>query len=454
MEIGEIIGKKYYNEARYEEVLSKNILFKNGVIEGIEFSKTKGVGIRVLKNNLLLFYSTNKINKKEIEKIKNFKINFQNIRQVHFSKEKQTKAKYSIKEKKKIENVDEKEILEIVKYLDSIFVEEGIKNRFVILSLTRRKQEFENSEGSRIVSYVPRILLSYLITIKERRTIQRYSDIGFCAGLEKIGSNIFEKIREETKELKEVAKNGKRIGSTKTNVLLSSELTGIAVHESIGHPCEADRIIGREAAQAGESYLKPKKFRIRIGNELVNVADDPTLKEYGFFLYDDEGVKARRKILVKKGIINELLLNRETAFELKTKSNGSARASSYNVEPIVRMSNTFLLPGDLSFDELVEEAKNGVFIKTFMEWNIDDLRINQRYTGGIAYAIRNSRIEEPVIFPVIETTTFNFWKSVKAIAKDLEFKAATCGKGEPMQGIPVTTGGPSILLQKVKVWSR
>jgi len=447
--------KDYYSEERHEESFKKSAIFKNGSLEGFSVTKEEGIGIRILRDNKLLFCSTNEMkNKRRIKEIKNFRTNFKDFREVHFSKEKPSKAKYSIKQKKKVEDVDEKEILEIIKDLDSIFVEEGIKNRFIIFSLTSKKQEFENSEGSRIISHIPRIILSYLITINEKRSIQRYNDIGFCGGLEKISPQIFENVREEVKELKEVAKKGKRIGLRKTNVVLSSELTGIAVHESIGHPTEADRIFGREAAQAGESYIKPNNLKMKVGNKIVNIADDPTIKEYGFFLYDDEGIKARRKILVKEGRINELLLNRETAFELKTKSNGSARASSYHVEPIVRMSNTFLLPGEKSFDELIEEAKNGIFIKTFMEWNIDDLRINERYTGGVAYFIKNSKIEEPVIFPVIETTTFNFWSSVSEIGKDLSFKAATCGKGEPMQDIPVTTGGPSILLKNVRIWSR
>jgi TldD protein len=446
---------EYYSEERYVESFKKSAILKNGYLEGFFMAKEEGIGIRILRDNKLLFCSTNEIkNKKGIKEIKNLRVNFKNVREVRFSKEKPSKAKYSIKPKKKVGDTDEKEILEIVKYLDSIFIEEGIKDRLISFSISEKKQEFENTEGSRIISYVPRVLLSYLYTINEKRSIQRYNEIGFCGGLEKISQQVFESIKEEVKELKKVAENGKRIGLRKTNVLLSSELTGIAVHESVGHPAEADRIFGREAAQAGESYIKPKNINMKIGSEVMNVADDPTIKEYGFFLYDDEGIKARRKILVKNGRINELLLNRETAFELKTKSNGSSRASSYNVEPIIRMSNTFLLPGEKSFDELVEETKNGVFIKTFMEWNIDDLRINERYTGGIAYLIKNSRIEEPVIFPVIETTTFNFWSSVSEVGNDLSFKAATCGKGEPMQDMPVTTGGPSILLKNVRIWSR
>jgi len=95
-----------------------------------------------------------------------------------------------------------------------------------------------------------------------------------------------------------------------------------------GIQVKADRILGREGAQAGESYITLDKIGTRIGSEHVTIVEDPTLpNSYGFYLYDDEGVQARRRYLIKEGIINELLTNRETAAILGTKSNGAARGN-------------------------------------------------------------------------------------------------------------------------------
>jgi len=85
------------------------------------------------------------------------------------------------------------------------------------------------------------------------------------------------------------------------------------------------------------------------------------------------------------------------------------------------------------------------------EWNIDDKRFNQRYVGKEAYLIENGELKHPVARPIIETSTLKFWGAVDAISKKVEFDAATCGKGDPMQGIPVYTGGPSIRLRDVHV---
>lgn len=453
-------AEKYdYYEVRKIRTEGFSLLLRNGKIDGADLELTQGVGIRFLYKNNLYFSATNTIEGKEVDNLVLQTKKYASSRPVKigFSKEKIEKAKYFMKAKKAPDEVDEKDKKEIANEIDGIFQDAGIKNRIVHIFDEVKHQTFENSDGTRIEVEIPRVGVFYFFTVNGRYLLQRAQTVATSGGYEFFSPKKLEEIRNEVKELKYVAENAKRISKEKTNVLLSSELTGIAVHESVGHPFEADRIIGRESAQGGESYVTPeasKAGKLRIGNSLVEVIDDPTIKEYGFFPYDDEGVKTRKKVLVKEGVLNELLHNRETAFEFNIKSNGSSRASSYNVEPIIRMSNTYLAPKDYKFDELLEEAKNGVYIKTFMEWNIDDTRVNERYIGGIAYEIKNSAIGEPVIFPTLETTTFEFWSKVKAVGKDLSFNAATCGKGEPMQGVPVTTGGPSIVLEKMVIWSR
>ena len=86
-----------------------------------------------------------------------------------------------------------------------------------------------------------------------------------------------------------------------------------------------------------------------------------------------------------------------------------------------------------------------------MEWNIDDTRYNNKYVGSEAYLIENGEITKPIINPTIEITTPALYSAIKAVGNNLEFHAASCGKGEPMQGMPVTMGGPSMLIKGVKL---
>jgi len=259
----------------------------------------------------------------------------------------------------------------------------------------------------------------------------------------------------EAEGMSKVLLEGKALKASRYDVVVGGEVAGIIAHEACGHPQEADRILGREAAQAGESYVKRDDIGRRIGSPAVNISDFPCLDHsYGFYGYDDEGVRAVKKALIREGRISGFLHNRETAHEFGTKSNAAARATSYGREPVVRMSNTFVEPGGHSLEELLEDVGEGVYIKTFQEWNIDDLRWNNRYVGLEAYAIEGGQIRAPVRSPVIEATTEVIFSSVDAVGKDLIFKSATCGKGQPDQNAPVWTGGPSMRMRGLHLRSR
>ncbi|HID08811.1 TPA: TldD/PmbA family protein, partial [Candidatus Micrarchaeota archaeon] len=307
---------------------------------------------------------------------------------------------------------------------------------------------FTNSEASSVRSLVPRTSFRLFVTAfsQQRGTAQRFLHLGAAKGWEAVSEwDVVNTSSKEARTLAKVVAEAVSIPSAKMDVVVGPEVAGIIAHESIGHPFEADRILGREAAQAGESYMTRDYVGKKIGSEEDYVSDDPTIPgSFGFYLYDDEGVKARKRTLVEAGVVKEFLHNRETAAELGVESNGSARSMGYAYEPIIRMANTYFEPGDYSFEELIEDVGFGVFINNFMEWNIDDRRVNQRYVGLEAYLIENGELTKLVRNPVIEVTTFDLHKSLDARGRDLKMFAAICGKGDPAQGAPVFVGGPSL----------
>lgn len=450
-----------YSEARLEQVRGSGFILKNGIPELSSFNDVVGLGVKFLVNKTLGFVSINKFDKKTV---KNFiqrgmkltknsskigeKINFSKVDVANIN------VNYKVKQKINIEDVNPDEKLKILFDIENQIKGKSVPSRFFILADNVAKKYFINSEGTKITAEIPKVGFTYMLTIKEKaNSIQRYWQYGAAKGFECLREwNLPEKLEEEVKALKNNLKFGKRVPAGKIDVIAAPEITGIMVHESVGHPYEADRILGREGAQAGESFVTVDMLNKRIGSDAVTVVDDPTVKNsYGFYLYDDEGVKARRKYLIKNGIITELLQNRETAFKLGLKSNGSARANFYDKEAIVRMSNTFMLPGNYSEEELIEDVKLGVYIKNFMEWNIDDKRFHQKYVGNEAYLIKNGEIKEPVKRPAIEITTPALYSSIDAVSKKIEYHAANCGKGEPMQDIPVYLGGPSIRIRNIKL---
>ncbi len=446
-----------YGEVRLEEHEEEGLILKNGTVEVSGFDHSMGIGIRFLLNNSLGFVSINKFEKNSIKEnitkaIKLVRKGNKLSEEVNLSEEPVYKRKYKLNQKIKLEDVSLKNKIRLLQETDSN-IKKAI-GRYLSFSSDVARKYFLTTEGAKIISEIPRVNFTYFLTLNlNGKSAQKYWQFCNSGGYEYVKKwNLPKLMLEEYKAIEKNLKFAKKPPKEKIDVVVGPEVTGIMVHESVGHPFEADRILGREAAQAGESFVHKDMLGNQIGSEIVNVVDDPLLdNSAGHYLYDDEGVKARRRFLVKDGKINEFLHNRETAAEMNIKSNGAARAEDYDKEAIVRMANTFLLPGDYSEEELIEDIKLGVYIRDFTEWNIDDKRFQQKYVGSDAYLVKNGKIRNPVLKPVLELTTPTLWSSIDAIGKNIEYHTGTCGKSEPMQGVPAWLGGPSIRIRNVRL---
>ena len=452
-----------YAEVRANSQVQDRIILRNDILEAYVSAVDSGFCVRIMADGGIGFASTNRWSKEETKATVDLAFRYAKAAnrkdKLIFAEEKGIKTKWVVEQKKKIENIAPEEKIsafaEVHKTLASCGINVPAVMSQVFIDLITKY--FINSEGSRISSFVPKIGAYVYVTVAEQgKTEQGYEQFGYSGGWEALDIwKIQERMMHNAKVLRDVITKAKPVKPGEMDLVCGPEVTGIAAHESCGHPMEADRILGREMSQAGRSFIyKGGNYWVgtRIGSEAVTVVDDPTIEHsYGYYAYDDEGVKARPRFLYKDGIINEFLQNRESAAKLGTRSNGSSRSVNYDREAIVRMANTFVAPGKFTDEELIEDVKQGVFMKSFTEWNIDDKRFNQRYVGKEAYLIKDGELQHPVARPVIETTTLKFWSAVDAVSKDVEFDAATCGKGDPAQGVPVYTGGPRIRLRKVFV---
>ena len=452
-----------YVEARVMVSRNEELILKNGNVDAYGYSENEGIGVRLLVDGGLGFASANRLDKESIEKI--VKIAFKTAKassalfkkKIEFAGIVDSKASWTVSVKEDPFDVGVDDKINLLTEIEKELLKTGIMlpNRLFEISFVESRSVFANSEGALIKAEKTLAYMFYNIVafVPGKGVANRWREFGATGGWEAMKEwKPVEKIIEEAHILNKVLEEGKKPPNEPVDLILGSEVTGIIVHESCGHPSEADRILGREAAQAGESFIKPKMIGETIGSEVVTIVDDPTIpKSFGFYLYDDEGVKARPRELYKNGKINEFLHNRETASVFGIESNASARAVNYAYEPIIRMANTYFKPGDYEFEELIEDVKKGVYIKTFMEWNIDDRRWNQRYVGLESYLIENGEIKGFIRNPVLEVTTKGLYSKIDAADKNLAFVAGQCGKGEPAQAIPVWMGGPNVRVRDIKV---
>jgi TldD protein len=456
-----------YAEARYQSDRIESNLLKGGIPEVSSFQTKKGVGIRVIADGGMGFGATNQMSKVSLRAVTKKAVAMakasSRLRKTPISvaPAELGQANVEIRMRVNPDNIGQEDRIAFLKEIDAAAVasaeKRGVKlvGRFISMDTWLTEKAIVTSDGAKVRSAIPRVSMDLYLTVfdAQRGTAQHFIELGESSGWEGIERwDVPTMAAKKADALSLTLLKAEPMKEETCDLVLGPEVVGIVSHESSGHPGEADRILGREAAQAGETYLQKDAIGTKVGSDVVNVVEDPTLpRSYGFYMYDEEGVKARRRYLIKEGKVSEFLHNRETASEFGVSSNASSRSAAYDREPIIRMSNTFVEPGDLEFDELVEGVRYGVYIKNFMEWNIDDRRFNQRYVGLEAYRIEDGQLRGRLKSPVLELTTTALWSAVDAVGKDIEFSAANCGKGDPMQGIPVWTGGPSIRLRNIRL---
>jgi len=227
----------------------------------------------------------------------------------------------------------------------------------------------------------------------------------------------------------------------------------------VGDATEIDRVYGTEAAYAGTSFLKPDDLgSLRYGSNLMNItADSTTPSGLGTFAYDDEGVPAGRQAVVEGGVLSGFLSSRETARQIGAGNGGSMRADGWSRMPLVRMTNLHLEPGEGSFDDLLADVDDGIFMCTNKSWSIDDKRLNFQFGTQIAWEIKKGKLGRMLRDATYMGTTPIFWAGLDAVAGPDEWQLyglTNCGKGQPGQHAHVSHGTSAGRFRNVQVGIR
>jgi TldD protein len=241
-------------------------------------------------------------------------------------------------------------------------------------------------------------------------------------------------------------------------LILAGEQLGLQVHESIGHAVELDRVLGREASYAGTSFVPADAIgSLRLGSAQVNVTADATSAGgLGSFRWDDEGVAGRAVPIVREGVLAGFLSSRETAAEIGLeRSGGCMRAEGFERQPIVRMTNVNLEPGEAgTLEELIAATGDGLLVETNRSWSIDDRRLHFLFEGEAAWEIKDGERGRLLRNPSYAGQTREFWASCDAVCSPSEWGLVSlldCGKGEPGQVMRVSHGCAPARFRDVEV---
>ena len=226
-------------------------------------------------------------------------------------------------------------------------------------------------------------------------------------------------------------------------VVLAGGSGGILFHEACGHGLEADHIVKDASVYTG-------MVGQQVASPLVTLVDDGTVgSEWGTFAVDDEGRPAQRNVLIENGILTDYLWDYLRARKEGRLSSGNGRRQTYQHLPMVRMTNTFLLPGTEDADEIVAQTPRGVYVAKLGGGQVNTTTGDFVFGTTEAYLIEGGRITEPLRDANLIGNGPEILKRIDAVATDFGMTPGTCGKDG--QSVPVGCGQATMRLTGVTI---
>ncbi|HWE69484.1 MAG TPA: TldD/PmbA family protein [Acidimicrobiales bacterium] len=226
-------------------------------------------------------------------------------------------------------------------------------------------------------------------------------------------------------------------------VVLAGGSGGILFHEACGHGLEFDHIAKNASVYVGQVGKQ-------VASPLVTLVDDGTVgSEWGTFGFDDEGRPAQRNVLIENGMLTEYLWDFLRARKEGRVSSGNGRRQTYQHLPMVRMTNTFLLPGEDDADEIVAQTPHGVYVAKLGGGQVNTTTGDFVFGTTEAYLIENGRITEPLRDANLIGNGPEILKRVDAVATDFAMTPGTCGKDG--QSVPVGCGQATLRITGVTI---
>ena len=446
-------SKIQYIDVRAEKYEKNSVLIEDSQIEHVKTNTDQGIGIRIAHNGTWRFFSITNPNsfeqiKEAIDRILKSPIDYvENKRsEINLHPNKANKSKIDFPVIKKPELEELKKIgIECSKIIsDRAKIIKSVTNPTYIIS----SKYFVNSEGSEITQNFTDVMMDMIATSHDAGITQSVNITeGGRGGIEQLTNK--NKILQSAKDISIKASqlvNAKSVKKEEeTTVIMNPDFVALLTHEILGHPSEADRVLGKEMAWAGGAWWK-EKIGEKIASENLNVFDDPTIKNsLGWYFFDDEGVETKKTPLIENGILKKHMQNRETAQIFNTSPTGNMRASNYRFMPLIRMACTCIENGEWKVDEMIKGVKNGYMISNMKIPSIDMKRHNWSISCQYAEKIEDGEIKDLKRDVIITGTAPKFFGSIDACGNDFTVRPITnCGKGDPMQSMKMGNGGPTI----------
>lgn len=242
-----------------------------------------------------------------------------------------------------------------------------------------------------------------------------------------------------------VSLNSKPAPAGSMSVILGPGWPGVLLHEAIGHGLEGD------FNRKGSSVFS-NKMGEKVASKLCTIVDNGTIaNRRGSLNIDDEGNPTQNTVLIEKGILKNYMQDKLNAKLMGTKSTGNGRRESYASLPIPRMTNTYMLSGKSSLDEMIKSVDNGIYAVNFGGGQVDITSGKFVFSANEAYLIKKGKIIHPIKGATIIGSGDEVLHKISMVGNDLrlDYGVGMCGKDG--QSVPVGVGQPSVKVDNLTV---
>lgn len=228
-------------------------------------------------------------------------------------------------------------------------------------------------------------------------------------------------------------------------VILGSGWPGVLLHEAVGHGLESD--FNRK-----ESSVFSGKIGQQVTSDLCTIVDDGTLPDLrGSLNVDDEGVNGQYNVLIEKGTLKGYMQDKLNARLMGEAPTGNGRRESYAHLPMPRMTNTYMLPGEHSPEEIISTVKKGLYAPNFGGGQVDITSGKFVFSTSEAYLIEDGKVTRPVKGATLIGSGIEAMQQVSMVGNDLSLDRGVGVCGKAGQSVPVGVGQPTLKLNSLTV---
>jgi TldD protein len=302
-------------------------------------------------------------------------------------------------------------------------------------------------DGTRVADLRPLVRLNVSLVVEAggRRETGSYGTGGRFAYDRITGPDVWRRAVDEALRQALVNLDSRPAPAGEMEVVLGSGWPGILLHEAIGHGLEGDFNRKKTSAFAG-------LMGQRIASPGVTVIDDGTLPDRrGSLSVDDEGTPTNRTVLIEDGVLTGYLQDRLNARLMGVRPTGNGRRQSFAHAPMPRMTNTVMLAGPHSPEEMIRSVRKGLYAVNFGGGQVDITSGKFVFSASEAYLIEDGKVTAPVKGATLIGNGPDALTKVSMVGNDMALDPGigTCGKNG--QGVPVGVGQPTLKLAGLTV---